>query len=220
MTPDEVAAVRATITAARVSTYDASVPTGDEHTRRALALYVWNAEIASEFLVPLHLCEVAIRNAVSDAVSAQYGPRWPWVDGFVKSLPDPKKGYNPRRDVMTVRHKVATTGKVIPEVKFVFWQKMFTSRYDNAVWDHQLKHVLPGAQKGASVPELRGRVYADLDRIRLLRNRIAHHEPIIARDLRADLDAIADLVALRCPDTAKLLSTVERVSQLLPQRPQ
>lgn len=118
------------------------------------------------FLVPLHLCEVAIRNAVADAIAAQYGPRWPWARGFQASLLVPPTGYNPRADLAGARRNTSSTGKVIPELKFVFWQKMLTSRYDNAIWNHQLATVLPGADASIGVPALRARVYNDLDRIR------------------------------------------------------
>ncbi|MGC4934670.1 hypothetical protein ACLQ3C_13425 [Gordonia sp. DT30] len=102
----------------------------------------------------------------------------------------------------------------------MFWQKVFTSRYDAVIWDSQIATVLPGDNvNGGSTARLRARVYSDLDRIRLLRNRIAHHEPIIFRDLAADLAAIKDLVQLRCTHTAHLLEEAESVTALLPQRP-
>lgn len=219
MTTPQVKAVRTTITQARMSTYDTATAPGDQRIRRALKLYVWNAEVASAFLVPLHLCEVAIRNAVADAIAAQYGPRWPWTPGFQHSLPSPTRGYNPRADLANARRNTSSTGKVIPEVKFAFWQKMLTSRYDKAIWDHQLATVLPGADASIGVPALRTRVYDDLDRIRILRNRIAHHEPIITRNLSADLAAITDLVTLRCGDLSQMLTAAEHVSSIIPQRP-
>ena len=183
----QVRKVRATITAARMSTYDNAVSAGQARIRRALKLYMWNAEAAGAFLLPLHLCEVAVRNAVADAIAAQYGSHWPWVTGFQNSLLSPSTGYSPRGDLAKARYGTTSTGKVIPEVKFVFWQRLFTSRYDNAIWNHQLMAVLPGANAADGVPAVRTRVFHDLDRIRLLRNRIAHHEPIIARNLAADL---------------------------------
>lgn len=79
--------------------------------------------------------------------------------------------------------------------------------------------MLPGANAGDGVPAVRTRVFNDLDRFRLLRNRIAHQEPIIARNLAADLAAITDLVQLRCAHTTQLLTAAERVSSILSLRP-
>ena len=138
-----VDAVRAALLQARMATYEVAAGVQAADDPAALMLYAWNAEVSGALLPPLHVCEVVIRNAVADALEALYGPRWPWSLTFELSLPDPKQGYSPRRDLQTARHAVHTTGKVIPELKFVFWQKMFTGRYDNRIWDHHLLRVMP-----------------------------------------------------------------------------
>lgn len=55
--------------------------------------------------------------------------------------------------------------------------------------------------------------------VRAMRNRIAHHEPIITRNLAADLAAIKDLVTLRSGDLSQLLAAAEHVSSIIPCRP-
>lgn len=42
-------------------------------------------------------------------------------------------------------------------------------------------------------------IYDELEGVRSIRNRIARHEPIIARDLAADYARMLKLVAWRCP---------------------
>lgn len=37
--------------------------------------------------LPLQICEVAIRNAVVEAIELVHGPNWPWSRGFRRSLP-------------------------------------------------------------------------------------------------------------------------------------
>ena len=219
MSTSDVKAVRAVIAQQRMSTYDVATTPGPDRPRRSLALYLWNVEVAAAFFVPLNTCEVAIRNAVSDALTVRYGRRWPWSSGFRQSLPNPAQGYNPRSNLAGVARNHSSTGKVIPEVKFVFWQSMFTSRHDQRLWDSELHTILPNAPLGSTTAALRERVYDDLDRIRLLRNRIAHHEPIFTRDLASDLAAITDLVALRSGPSTDLLRRCERVTSLLGQRP-
>ncbi len=58
--------------------------------------------------------------------------------------------------------------------------------------------VLPNLDAAKTVTELRQEVYADLEHIRFLRNRTAHHEPIFRRNLSGDLDKIAALTRFRC----------------------
>jgi hypothetical protein len=128
-------------------------------------------------MAPLHICEVVIRNAVSDALTAVYGVRWPWSSVFESSLPFQRNVYNPRSDLQVCRRRQVTTGKVVPELKFVFWQKMFTGRYDVRLWDVHLRSVLPNLDPAKTVAQLRQEIYTDLEDVRRLRNRIAHHEP-------------------------------------------
>lgn len=96
---------------------------------------------------------------------------------------------------------------------------LFTSRFDAALWDEQLLRVFPNAPDGAAVPELRERVFGDLEKIRKLRNRIAHHEPIFNRQLEADLAAIHDLLTLRCVTATEVARSRDRVTALLEARP-
>lgn len=53
---------------------------------KSMQLYKWNLEISSAFQVPLHFCEIAIRNAVADTFCNAYGEDWPWHEGLVRSL--------------------------------------------------------------------------------------------------------------------------------------
>jgi len=68
--PDQ--AIKEALSAARLGTYEAAT-TAVPMLPGALALYAWNAQISAAMLAPLHLCEVVMRNAVSDALVAIYG---------------------------------------------------------------------------------------------------------------------------------------------------
>jgi len=212
-------AVRAALSAARMGTFEAAAGVQSDDDPAALLLYAWNAEVSGAFLAPLHVCEVVIRNAVADALEVLYGPRWPWSATFERSLPDPMQGYSPRRDLQSARRAAPTTGKVIPELKFVFWQKMFTGRYDNRIWDQHLRRVMPNLDPVKSVATLRQAIYGDLERVRLLRNRIAHHEPIFARALTDDYQTILALVTYRCTVTAAWLDSNQTATAIILVKP-
>jgi hypothetical protein len=199
--PNPEQAIKDALSASRIGTYEAAT-TGTPQLPSALALYAWNAQVSASMLAPLHFCEVAIRNAVADAITAAHGPQWPWDAGFMRSLPNPSKGYNPRQDLKSARAGKTTPGKVIPELKFIFWQTIFTSRFDAGLWVHHLRTVLPHADPLMSDAQVRALVYAELEQLRKLRNRIAHHEPIFKRNLADDFQKIHDLISIRCPITA------------------
>jgi hypothetical protein len=210
-----LATIRQTLSLTRMSTFETAAGITGNDDPRALALYAWNARVSAALLAPLHICEVVVRNAASEAVEQVYGPRWPWQIGFEQSLPSPRTGYNPQRDLQNVRSRVLTTGKVIPELKFVFWQKLFTSRHDQRLWDTYLRQVLPNVAPTKTVAQLREGVYNDLEQIRTLRNRIAHHEPVFARNLQDDLGKIVALIEYRANETAKWMMANQQASAIL-----
>lgn len=191
------------------------------NTRQAITLYAWNAEISGAFLFPQQVCEIAIRNAVSDALSEVYGAGWPWVTGFERSLPDPKAGFNLRRELCSVRLKVSAgeTMRVVPELKFAFWIRMFTQRFDQRLWLTNIHRLFPGLPPELTASQCREQIYEELECVRSIRNRIAHHEPVFARDLQADYTRMLRLVGWRCPRTAAWLEQVQSVSRVLEARP-
>lgn len=186
---------------------------------KALELYAWNAEISACFMHPLHVCEVVVRNGVSNVLETVYGPQWPWSSSFEQSLPNPKSGYSMKKDLRSARAKHSTTGKVIPELKFAFWQKLFTSRHDKRLWDNHLLSEFPNFPAGMQVSDCRKLIFDSLDRARALRNRIAHHEPIFARDLFLDFDTVQTLIDRRCSTTSSWMVAHQQVSRLLVSSP-
>lgn len=207
------------LSAGRFQTYEKACVIPDDAFEAALRLYAWNAEASAALLTPLHLCEISIRNAVADAVQALYGDQWPWSKGFEQSLPDPAGSYSPRKDLSASRRAARSTGQVIAELKFVFWQKMFTQRYDNRLWRPHLRAILPNLPADESISVSRQKIVEDLEQIRRLRNRIAHHEPIFSRNLDNDLAVIMRTVHKRCGITAAWLAEIHRVDNVICRRP-
>ena len=219
MTSTKIQAIKNALSAARMSTYEAAIGTVADNDLAALELYAWNAQVSGALLTPLHICEVVVRNAVSDVLKATYGERWAWSPSFERSLPDPQNGYSPRKDLQNTRRNADTIGKLIPELKFVFWQKMFTSRHDDRLWGPRLKQVLPNVCQTISVKKIRQDIYNELEAIRILRNRIAHHEPIFTRNLTSDFQIIVNLVEFRCNITSKWLVENQQALAIINDRP-
>lgn len=71
---------------------------------------------------------------------------------------------------------------------------------------------------GMPARQLRDRSYNDLNVIRELRNRVAHHEPIFTRNLDDDLMRILELVEIAL-HRHRLLGVLKDTSQVLPERP-
>lgn len=104
-----------------------------------------------------------------------------------------------------------TLGRVVAELTFAFWRYLESSRYDRSLWRPALRHAFPGRSRRA--------VATVLHPLHLLRNRIAHHEPIHHLDL-ADLRVRAlDLASWVDTDAAAWIATGDAVGRLPGTRP-
>lgn len=206
--------VRQALSPPRVSTYLHALQDLPPSLDKALELYVWNGQLGAALLTPISICEVVIRNAVDDALTAQHGSNWPWAMGFYLSLP--QRG---REALDEARNKPSSTstGKVIAELSFGFWENMFKASFDAALWTPHLSRVLPNL----TMPVYLGRrhVHTELVKLRKLRNRIAHHEPLLTINVQQTMHDLRSLIALRCHDTAAWMAQTNDLTALLAARP-
>ncbi|MCO8163868.1 Abi family protein [Pseudomonas sp. LJDD11] len=219
MSVDDAKAVELALSRDRLSTY-LGMPKA-RSTEQAIRLYVWNAQVSGALMLAQQVCEVVVRNAVSDALSAVYGNAWPWAAGFERSLPGSTSGFSLKNELCAARSK-ATPGRtstVVAELKFAFWIRLFAHRFESRVWASQIHRMFPGLPQGMSVTQCRETLYNELESVRSIRNRIAHHEPIFARNLLADYERMHRLVAWRCPRTAAWLENIEAVRHTVLSRP-
>ncbi|MCU9529373.1 Abi family protein [Pseudomonas mosselii] len=226
MSPD--LAKQAALSIPRMGTYLAACNNQPSPLSAAVNLYAWNAAISAAFIHPLHFCEVVVRNAVSEALTATYGVQWPWNQGFYLSLPEQAGPvFKPRQALLAARLKAEqiagantpSTDKAIAEMSFAFWESMFTARYDHGLWDNHIKRLFPHAPAALPYYKLRSEIRSALEAIRKFRNRIAHHEPIFARQLAHDYARIQKIVKYRCVQTANWMAQSQTVNAVLADRP-
>ncbi len=96
---------------------------------------------------------------------------------------------------------------------------MFTGRHDARIWDVHLLNVMPGLDRNKTVAALRKSLFDELEAVRRLRNRIAHHEPIFNRNLSDDFDLIIKITTYRSKETADWITAHQQVQGLLESKP-
>lgn len=187
---------------------------GDQQA--ALRLYDWNVQISSAFHESLHYLEVGLRNAIDRqltmwATSRGATAAW-YVDPVVPLI-------KPSRERIVEARKNATRGglpevhgKVIAELTFGFWWSLLSVPYNRSLWPSCLRFAFDGKVR-------RQRLHTALDTFRLLRNRIAHHEPIHPRNLADDYDLIRDTAGRISPLLRSRLESTSRVLEVLRTRP-
>ena len=215
ITPRAAMAIQKALSQARLAEY----LHGSHGIHQAIELYQWNAEVSAALMVPLHCCEVVLRNGVSEALDQLYGDRWYLSNGFRRSLELPKSGYDPAADLQLVTSRHSAKARIIGALKFVFWETLLTHGHERRLWKPHLHRVFPNLNPSRTVGEHRRRLHADVGAVRRLRNKVAHHEALISRDLRIDLERICGLVGSRCGETEQWLRSFEGVTALLSKRP-
>lgn len=209
--------IRNTLSLPRISTFDREVAGTDVS---ALELYNWNAQLASALIYPFHIFEVSVRNAVSEALSKAHSSHWHTAQSFSRSMKKARYGYCPIDDLSKVVKKHQALSKVIPELKFVFWEKLFTSRFQKQIWDNHIHNVFPNhACVGLTPAELRDYIRNQIESVRTIRNRVAHHEPIFRFDIPSLLQSMEQVIQLRCEDTSQWMMQHQKVLEIYQEKP-
>lgn len=193
----------------RLSTYSAACG-GD--IKAAIDLYQWNLEVSSALFTAIHYFEVALRNTIDVRLTKDFGGSQSWFDAPEAPLSSggKKKIKQAKRWVTEAGHEIRH-GRVIAELSLGFWWTLFAESYNRTLWSPSLRHAFPSAR--------RDRLHSEIDKIRLLRNRIAHHEPLIAHDLHAEYTRILQTAEQIDVRLAWWIDTTSRVGDTLDRRP-
>ncbi|MBT9557811.1 MAG: Abi family protein [Myxococcales bacterium] len=213
LAPEASDELRKSISAPRFRTYEGATATA----RDALLLYAWNARASAAFYVSLQGLEVTLRNAFHREMGAKFGEDW--LTASRSSLLAEQ-----RRLVDEALTQLQKLGRgqgpddVVAALSLGFWLSLLTKSYET-LWRQALYRVFSNAKavtgRGLNRPDALDK----LNHIRVLRNRIAHHEPIFQRHLEADAKSISDVIRWMSPETADWYSSISDLSAVLVERP-
>ena len=175
----------------------------------ALSLYGWNASVSAALFESLHYLEVGLRNALDQAALEHLGISWLAADSpFLTS--------RSRHVVAQAQARAGgatySHGKVIAELPFGFWWSLLADEYNRRLWQPALRHAF-------DAPVRRRTLHAELDELRRLRNRIAHHEPIHTRDLHQDLARLLDIATRLARALGEHIAETTRLPLLVDLKP-
>jgi len=192
----------------------------------ALALYEWNAQLSATVFRDLAHLEVALRNAYDRALSG----RWPepphWTGAGDRVFAPLYRTRSGRRIDINERVRAALSqaltvaggpaappGKVVAELMFGFWRYLSSAAHEKALWVPCLYRAFPAGTDRERHVDSRVR------RLHQLRNRIAHHEPLLRTNLAARLDDLFELASLLDPNFGTYLRATTNAPDLIVSRP-
>jgi hypothetical protein len=178
---------------------------------RALELYGLNTRLSEALYTPLQMLEVALRNRIHSVLSAARQPRW-FGEGSFLAVAHQNEQVAEAIAELARDGKDPTPGRVVAALTFSFWTTMLGTPYEN-LWQTDL-HRIGRREDGKGLR--RKDLSSPLTPIRLLRNRIAHHEPILAWDLPKHHNAMLRITGWLSPAAAAWCHTLDRFDQVYP----
>ena len=184
----------------------------------AARLYERNTELSEALYGVLQGLEVILRNAIHDLMTRKTGSA-NWYDSF--SFQDTELAeINQAKAKVIERAAILTPGRIVAELKFGFWVRLFSHAYDKTLWVPHLRTIFPVRFDGKR-SFLQGRL-VDL---KTLRNRIAHHERITCgkRDLQKDYNELLQTIGWINPSMRRWVESTNcfptRFAKKLPKKP-
>ena len=214
---DLLTGLEAAFSPERLGTY---VQAAQGDREKALRLYTWNTALCAAFYGPLQALEVALRNAAHRELTKCYGEDWydnP-AAGFDRSS---RERIADAKIVAARAGHAVTPSRMVAALSFGFWVALLRSGgridraghkadYEMTLWRPALRAAFPHR-----TPLTRPQAHRALDRLRLLRNRVAHHEPIFEQSLVEDYHRILDVAGWISADVRGWIERHSRVPALL-----
>ncbi|MBQ9279724.1 MAG: Abi family protein [Bacteroidaceae bacterium] len=154
------------------------------NTKRAMTLYRYNLRLSQEMFTMISCFEVALRNKIDREMRIHFGNDW-LRDSVMPSgilTHDHRtrgskliieKAYNE-----LVINNLYSHSKLLSEMEFGVWKYMFNN-VQYRLYGRHLLHIFPQKPKSSLHCQYDNTyVFNELHSINIIRNRIAHHEPI------------------------------------------
>jgi hypothetical protein len=191
-TPEELERLKQLLSEERLGPY---LDLAGNDLREAIRLYERNTSLSEALYGLLQGLEVPLRNSMHHVLSAGLAKE-DWYDSVSWRVAQQEQVAN-AKDSLQKKAKPIAPGRMVAELTFGFWVGLTGPKYSVDLWERHLYKAFPNAKLG------RKQLNKRLESIRLLRNRVAHHEPILSRDLPKDVDRILETISWIDLDTER-----------------
>ncbi len=174
---------RATISIERLKSFGFGIDEIENNEELLLKLYKLNIKVSQALYPILCILEIHLRNAIYNMLQTIYGENW-LMDEIKEQhillnneYEELSKAYSKLKK--RYKNKTITIGKIIAELNFGFWTGICSKKYNPHIWSKK------GAFRGVFINYPKNKqeqiheISMNLTRIRNLRNRVFHYEPIL-----------------------------------------
>lgn len=150
----------------------------DGDLENALELYKWSTRMSMSMFELISHLEVMLRNAMDAALSNEFRDDdcgIPWFLRNPPTTPTMSDAVDAARERLRGQNK-DTRHQIVASMNFGFWTGMIGSKYED-LWRTTLHKAFPGSSGK------RKDVMKELESVRKIRNRIAHHDSMLNVDV-------------------------------------
>ena len=181
-----------------------------------IAAYVWNIALCESLYPALNCLEIALRNSIHGAGTKQFNTEY-WFNGLLRQEEADRVRLLRNRLNMS-GNRNPSVGDLVSGLSLGFWVSLFKGQYERVLWPRLLPEVFPHApRRQRSRRDISKRV----DRIRRLRNRVFHHEPIWHQtDLEQQHGLILETIGWISPAMLEMTRLLDRFPSVYTMGPQ
>lgn len=200
------------LSSARIKTYEDLNPTNSINS------YLNNVALSEAFYPSIHFLEIILRNKISKTIAKIFGENW--LELEEQMIPLEGRELENLKEVktnLTKRGKWLDSDNITAELNFGFWISLFHKKYEAKIWQKKgcPERVFPNHGRTGLVLRVK-EIREDLEKIRKLRNRIFHHEPIINLDPSPKYlhDLIYFYLRSMAPDLVTSILSIDRFNKI------
>ena len=162
-------------------------------TRKAMTLYRLNLKVSQEMFTVISCFEVALRNAIDHKLVPILGKDWlrdASRPGGIFDLKGTRDTFDVIRREYSALQKAGEYDhdRLLSKLSFGVWKYMY-GRPQYAATGKSLLTIFPNKPRSSPSMQINATyIYNELDSINVLRNRIAHHEPICFDKTKSRID--------------------------------
>lgn len=184
----------------------------------AIRLYERNSEVSEALYGIIQALEICLRNAIHNTLAEHLGGPG-WFETFCLQDSERRSFEDAKKNILD-RPAVVTPGRIVAELTFAFWVRLFSAPYDKTLWVPYLRRLFPIKHQNS-----RKLVHGRLVELKTLRNRIAHHERLICgrQKVQQDYEDTLETIGWMHPTMKQWVESTncckERFGKPLPRKP-
>ena len=139
--------------------------------------YYQNLKLSKNYYIPLSLVEISLRNSIDRVFKKNISQYWLQDEYFIQ--PQHKNKIDTSIKLLKFKDKEIVHNNILAELTFGFFVTFFKQPYSQYLRFNNLKQIFPNLPSSKDKKLNRHFIFTKLNKIRLFRNKVFHHDKII-----------------------------------------